>query len=145
MVVPTMLGRDSSSVAHAKMCHSNTIPPTSAPFRSKFREPAVGKQLRAHNVRRVVGAKEESRAGHFVHGAETLQRDGIPEALPHLAYGVRGQAHLVEERRFDGSGTERIHPNSARRKLRGKGPAERAYRRLRRRVHGRPGESLSAY
>ena len=63
---------------------------------SEFGDPAVGEQFRADNKGGVVGAEVERRARHFVDGAQTLQRDGLSEVLPHLTGCLRGKAHLVE-------------------------------------------------
>src|SRR5258708_668988 len=88
------------------------------------------------------GRQESDDLGHFRGRSEPAQRQAPRDALAERGNHLGRQRELIEGGRVDGPRTERIDPNSPRRKLGGQRWNERGNRALSRAVDGPAGKAL---
>src|ERR1700681_4296489 len=102
--------------------------------RRRTRRAAIDEDLRALNVRSIVGSEEQHRLGDFIGFAEPPERNGAGNSLVQNSECFGSGSRTAPDRRPRGAGRNHIDANAARREFRCHHPGHRPHPGLARRI-----------
>jgi hypothetical protein len=112
---------------------------------SNLREASVDEQLSARDVAAVIRCEKHNGVGDLVCLAEPVEGYGARDHLPPLLTRFGGSKQLIESRRVDGAGADRVDANSPALEVRRPRSRERADGRLRGAINAVGGQAFAGH